>query len=235
MKRIGIIGSGDIGSGIARLAVAAGYEVLVANSRGPASLQELIEELGPQVRAGDVREAAEFGDIPVLAIPLGAYPALPKGALAGKTILSTGNYYPGRDGRIPQLDALELTTAELEQGLLPGTVVVKAFNNMFSHHIPALAASAPRTALAIFGDNEKAKAGISTIVDELGFEPVDAGTLAESWRTEPESGAYTPIYAADLEALARDYLAALGAPVTGDQLRQLVARSKRADVAAREF
>ena len=235
MKRIGIIGSGEIGSGIARLAIAAGYEVLIANSRGPASLQALIEELGPQARAGDVREAAEFGEIPVLAIPLGAYPALPEGALAGKTILTTGNYYPGRDGRIPQLDALDLTTAELEQGLLPGTVVVKAFNNIFSHHIPALAASAPRTALAIFGDDEKAKAGISTIVDDLGFEPVDAGTLAESWRTEPESGAYTPIYAADREALARDYLTALGAPVTGRELRQLIARSQRADVAARKF
>jgi predicted dinucleotide-binding enzyme len=235
MKRIGIIGSGEIGSGIARLAVAAGYEVLIANSRGPASLQGLIEELGPQARAGDVREAADFGEIPVLAIPLGAYTALPKGALVGKTILSTGNYYPGRDGRIPQLDARELTTAELEQSLLPGSVVVKAFNNIFSHHIPALAASAPRTALAIFGDDDKAKARVSTIVDELGFEPVDAGTLAESWRTEPESGAYTPIYAADLEALARDYLTALGAPVTGDQLRRLIASSKRANVAARKF
>ena len=236
MKRIGIIGSGDIGSGIARLAIAAGYEVLIANSRGPASLQGLIDELGPQARSGDVREAAEFGEIPVLAIPLGAYPALPEGVLAGKAILSTGNYYLGRDGRIPQLDALELTTAELEQ-LLPGSVVVKAFNNIFSHHIPALAAPVPRTALAIFGDDEKAKAGISTIVDELDFEPLDAGTLAESWRTEPESGAYTPIYAADLAITELGITSPhwVRAPVTGDQLRQLVARSQRADVAALEF
>jgi len=98
MKRIGIIGSGDMGTGIARLAVAAGYEVLIANSRGPAALQGLIDELGPQARAGDVREAAEFGEIPVLAIPLGAYPTMPEGALAGKTILSTANHYPGSDG-----------------------------------------------------------------------------------------------------------------------------------------
>jgi len=234
-KRIGIIGSGDIGSGIARLAVAAGYDVLIANSRGPESLRGLVEELGPRARAGDSREAVEFGDVPVLAVPLGAYQALPGDAFSGRTVLSTGNYYPHRDGRIARLDALELTTAELEQDMLPGAVVIKAFNNILFHHIPTLAHSSPRTALAVSGDEAKAKGKVSAIVDDLGFEPVDAGTLAESWRAEPESGAYTSIYAADLEAFTADYLSAPAAPVTADRLRELLAASTRADVAARQF
>ncbi|KZX20726.1 NADPH-dependent F420 reductase [Rathayibacter tanaceti] len=235
MKRIGILGSGDIGSGIARLAITAGYEVLMANSRGPESLRDLIAELGPQARAGDALEAAQFGDIPVLAVPLGAYKALPEGAFAGKTVLSTGNYYPHRDGRIARLDSLELTTAELEQELLPGAVIVKAFNNILWHHIPALAGTTPRTALAVSGDDEQATTAVSALIDDLGFEPVVAGTLAESWRTEPESGAYTPIYAADLEGFTKDYLADPGAPVSADRLRELIAASHRADVAARRF
>lgn len=235
MTRIGIIGSGPIGSGIARLAVAAGYEVLLANSRGPESLRELIDELGPQARAGDARDAVEFGDVPVLAVPLSAYQTLPVDAFAGRAVLSTGNYYPHRDGRIARLDSLDATTAELERDLLPGAVVTKAFNNILAHHIPALAGSSPRTALAVFGDDTEAKGRVSAIVDDLGFDPVDAGTLAESWRAEPESGAYTAIYAADLEGLARDYLADPGAPVAADRLRELIAASTRADVAARQF
>jgi len=235
MKRIGIIGSGAIGSGIARLAVAAGYEVLIANSRGPESLRGLIDELGAQAQAGDSREAIDFGEVPVLAVPLGAYEALPGEAFSGRTVLSTGNYYPHRDGRIARLDSLEVSTAELERELLPGAVVTKAFNNILFHHIPALAHSTPRTALAVYGDEDHAKKRVSAIVDDLGFEPVDGGTLAESWRAEPESGAYTPIYAADLDGFIADYLSDPGAPVTADRLRELLAASTRPDVAARQF
>jgi len=235
MKRIGIIGSGPIGSGIARLAIAAGYEVLIANSRGPQSLTELINELGPQARAGEVREAITFGDIPVLAVPLSAYPNLPIDALAGKTILSTGNYYPYRDGRIEQLDSLSVTTAEYEQELLPNTKIVKAFNNIVAHHIPNLTNSQPRTALALAGDDKDALPSVAVIVNELGFDTVEAGTLAESWSFEPETGAYTPIYAADAQGFAKDYLADSGTPVTADQLRTILANSHRADVAARQF
>jgi predicted dinucleotide-binding enzyme len=235
MNRIGIIGSGDIGSAIARLAVAAGYEVLIANSRGPESLTELIDELGALAQAGDARAAAEFGELLVLAVPLGAYPRLPSDALFGKTILSTGNYYPGRDGRIEQLDALHSTTAEYEQSLLPGSLIVKAFNNILFHHIPNLANSQPPTALPVAADDDEAKARVSKLVHALGFDAVDAGTLAESWRFEPESGAYTPIYAADLEGFARSYLDDPGAPVTADRLRELLAASHRPDVAGRQF
>ena len=235
MTRIGIIGSGAIGAAIARLAVAADHDVLIANSRGPESLADLVAELGPNARAGDVRAAAEFGDLPVLAVPLTAYSALPVEALAGRTVLSTGNYYPHRDGRIEQLDALERTTAEYEQDLLPNAVIVKAFNNILAHHIPNLAHSEPRTALPVAGDDADARARVSTIVDSLGFDPVDAGSLADSWRFEPESGAYTAIYAADVAALAVDHLADRGAPLSTARLRELLASSHRADVAARRF
>lgn len=235
MNRIGIIGSGSIGAGVARLAVAAGYEVLIANSRGPESLTDLIDELGARAQAGDVRAAAEFGDIPVLAVPLGVYSKLPADAFAGKTILSTGNYYPHRDGRIEQLDNLQSTTAEYEQALLPDSVIVKAFNDILFLHIPRLANSTPRTALPIAGDDDEAKAGVSRIVAALGFKPVDAGTLAESWRSEPESGAYTQSYAADEEVFKRDYRADPGAPLSADRLRELLAASYRPDVKAREF
>ena len=235
MNRIGIIGSGSIGAAVARLAVAAGYDVLIANSRGPESLTALIGELGPRAQAGDVRAAVEFGEVPVLAVPLSSYAKLPIDAFAGKTILSTGNYYPHRDGRIEQLDKLETTTAEYEQELLPGTIVVKAFNNILFHHIPNLADSTPRTALPISGDDAESKVRVSSVVEALGFDAVDAGTLAESWRCEPESGAYTPIYAADHDVFARDYLADPGAPVVADRLTELLAASHRPDVQARQF
>lgn len=238
MARLGIIGSGLIGAGIARLAVAAGHQVLVANSRGPASLSDLVDELGPLASAGDAAQAAEFGDVVVLAIPLSAYADLPTDAFRGATVLSTGNYYPSRDGRIDELDSLAITTAEYEKQLLPDTLIVKAFNNILAHHIPNLAraADAPdRTALPIAGDDAGAKAAVSAVVQTLGFDPVDAGSLAESWSFEPESGAYTPIYAADLEQLAKDYLADPGAPLSSERLREYLAASHRPDVASRTF
>lgn len=235
MTRIGIIGSGSIGSAIARLIVAAGHEVLVANSRGPESLGELIAELGSRAQAGTVEEAVGFGDLVVLSIPLSAYSDLPGEAFAGKVVISTGNYYPYRDGRITSLDDLELTTAEYEQSLLPGALIVKAFNGILAHHIPNLADSTPRTALGIAGDDAEAKSRVAALVDDLGFDTVDAGTAAESWSFEPESGAYTQIYAADPEGMKKDYLADPGAPVTADRLRELLAASFRPDVAARQF
>nr|WP_269777469.1 NAD(P)-binding domain-containing protein [Mycetocola zhujimingii] len=235
MKEIGIIGSGAIGSAIARLAVKADFTVMIANSRGPESLTNLIDELGPNARAGTVEDAATFGDLVVLAVPLSSYSSLPVDSLAGRTILSTGNYYPYRDGRIAQLDALETTTAEYEQSLLPHTHIVKAFNNIVAHHIPLLAHSEPRTALPVAGDDVAAKKDVSSVVRALGFDTVDAGTLAESWRFEPESGAYTTIYAANQEGFSKDFLADRGAPVPSGRLRELLAASQRPDVAARQF
>ncbi|WP_419703530.1 NADPH-dependent F420 reductase [Promicromonospora sp. NFX87] len=238
MTKLGIIGSGAIGAGIARLAVAARHEVVIANSRGPESLAGLVEELGESAGAGEVADAASFGEMVVLAVPLSAYGALPVDALHAKTVLSTGNYYPSRDERIEELDSHALTTAEYEQALLPGTVIVKAFNNILAHHIPALARPAgatDRSGLAVAGDDAGAKQAVGTLVSTLGFDPVDAGSLAESWRFEPESGAYTPVYVADLDVFAENYLADAGAPLPADRLRELLAASHRPDVASRTF
>ena len=235
MKRIGIIGSGAIGAAVARLAVKADFNVMIANSRGPGSLVGLLAELGPLAEAGDVRDAAAFGEITVLAVPLNAYINLPTDILAGRTVLSTGNYYPYRDARIAQLDSREATTAEYEQTLLPATRIVKAFNNIVAHHIPLLANSQPRTALPIAGDDIEAKTHVTRLVNALGFDTIDAGTLAESWRFEPASGAYTEIYAASEDGFAADYLADQGAPLPADRLSGLLAESHRPDVAARQF
>jgi predicted dinucleotide-binding enzyme len=235
MKRIGIIGSGAIGAAVARLAVAADYEVMIANSRGPESLKDLVEELGSTALAADAAAAAEFGELTVLAVPLAAYPTLPLERLKGRIVLSTGNYYPGREGRIAVLDELESTTADYELTLLPGVRLAKAFNNIVAHHIPNLADSTPRTALPVAADDADAKAAAMQVVDDLGFEAVDAGSLAESWRFEPASGAYTPIYAASQDGFAADYLADPGAPLTAARLRELLAASHRPDVAGREY
>lgn len=235
MNQIGIIGGGAIGEAIARLAVDADFQVTIANSRGPETLTDLVAGLGANAEAGTTHEAAAFSDLVVLAIPLAAYEQLPQASLDGKMILSTGNYYPHRDGRIAALDAQEMTTAELEQALLPGTRLVKAFNNIVAHHIPLLANSEPRTALPVFGDDAPATGEVSELVRTLGFDPVDAGPLDESWRTEPDSGAYTAIYAEGPDGFGDDYLADRGHPVTAGDLERLVAASHRPDVAARAF
>lgn len=168
-------------------------------------------------------------------MPLLAYRDLPVSALRGRTIVSTGNYYPYRDGRITALDTLELTTAQYEQSLLPESLVTKAFNNIVAHHIPLLAHSEPLTALPVASDDARTKDAVQRLVEALGFEAVDAGSLADSWRSEPESGAYTPIYAASAEGFAQDYLADRGSPLPAPRLRELLTASHRPDVAARQF
>ncbi|WP_225216882.1 NADPH-dependent F420 reductase [Arthrobacter pullicola] len=136
MPTLGVIGSGNIGSAVARLAVAAGMNVVIANSRGPESLQGLVAELGPLARAVTVEDAAKLGDAVVLSIPLKAVRDLPTGLLQGKLVIDTSNYYPSRDGRIAELDNGTVTTSELVQGWVPGARYVKAFNNILAHHIP---------------------------------------------------------------------------------------------------
>lgn len=174
MTNIGIIGSGAIGSGLARLAVDAGHEVLIANSRGPESLANLVGTLGERATAGSVNDATGFGDLTILAIPLAAYAALPSEKFADRVVLSTGNYYPSRDGRIAELDSLEFTTAEYEQRLLRGAVTVKAFNNILAHHIPLLArpmGSPDRSALAVYGDDADAEGARRRDRRQLWFRP----------------------------------------------------------------
>src|ERR671933_347569 len=132
MKTIGLIGAGHIGSQIARLAVAQGYNVVISNSRGPETLTGLVRELGPHARAATVAEAAKAGDIVVVTIPLKNYRDVPVEPLAGKIVIDTNNYYPERDGRIAELDTESTTTSELLQAHLPTSKVVKAFNHIYA-------------------------------------------------------------------------------------------------------
>lgn len=132
MTTIGLIGAGHIGSQIARLAVASNYDVVISNSRGPETLSALVAELGPRARAAAAADAARAGDIVVVSIPLKNYRSVPVEPLAGKIVIDTNNYYPARDGRIPELDDESTTTSELLQAHLPTSKVVKAFNHIYA-------------------------------------------------------------------------------------------------------
>ena len=204
MATLGFIGSGNIGTAVARLAVAAGIDVVLSNSRGPETLAETVAELGERARAATPEEAARAGDWVVVSIPLAAYQQLPAATLAGKVVLDTINYYPFRDGRIEVLDSGKTTTSELVQEHLDGAQLVKAFNNISEHHIPTLArpaAAADRTALPIAGDDPQAKSDAAHLISRLGFDTVDAGSLADSWRFEPETDPYVMPYSADPDAI----------------------------------
>jgi predicted dinucleotide-binding enzyme len=188
MNTIGIIGSGRIGGTVARLAVAAGYSVVLSNSRGPQTLTDLVDELGPNATAATPAEAAEAGDLVVVSLPLRAYLDVPVEPLAGKTVIDTNNYNPERDGHIPELDSASTTSSELLQKHLPTSHVVKVFNNIFFQTLltlPRPAGAPDRTALPIAGDDAGARAEVSALLDAIGYDTVDAGPLAEGWRWQP--------------------------------------------------
>src|SRR5215831_3076805 len=195
MATIGLIGAGLIGSQIARLAVANGYQVVISNSRGPETLTGLVAELGPNARAGTPMEAAKAGDIVVVTVPLKNYRSVPVAPLSGKVVIDTNNYYPSRDGHIPELDSESTTTSELLQAHLPDSKVVKAFNHIYAAALTGdaqRAGSKNRRALAIFGDDSNAKATVTHLLDEFGFDTVDGGPLKESWRIQRDTPGYGP-------------------------------------------
>ena len=209
MATIGLIGAGHIGSQVARLAVANGYNVVISNSRGPESLSGLVAELGPNARAATAVEAAQSGDIVVITIPLKNYRAVPVEPLAGKIVIDTNNYYPGRDGRIPELDNESTTTSELLQAHLPNSKVVKAFNHIYAAALTTdgqPAGTKNRRALVIAGDDQGAKAAITRLLDQFGFDTVDAGPLREGWRIQRDTPGYGPRRTA--EELGKDLAAA---------------------------
>lgn len=195
MTTIGFIGAGNIGSQLARLAVAHGYDAVISNSRGPETLASLVAELGPRARAASAAEAAEAGDIVVVAIPLKHYATVPVEPLAGKVVIDTNNYYPQRDGQIPQLDDESTTTSELLQAHLPTSKVVKAFNHIYAAQLTTdgrPAGTKDRRALVIAGDDAGAKATVTRLLDEFGFDAVDAGPLKEGWRIQRDTPGYGP-------------------------------------------
>jgi predicted dinucleotide-binding enzyme len=192
-ETIAVLGVGMQGGAIARLCVNAGYNVVIANSRGPETLQEMVADLGGQARACTLDEAAEVGDLIVLSVPMSAYRSLPVAALAGKVVIDTLNYYPERDGQIAEIETPDITTGELVQRELPKSQVVKTLSNVDFIHLLERARPAgavDRSALPIASDDDDAKARAIQFLNALGYDAVDVGTLADSWRFE----AGTPIY-----------------------------------------
>jgi 8-hydroxy-5-deazaflavin:NADPH oxidoreductase len=198
--KIGIIGAGNIGGTLTRRFTALGHKVFVANSRGPETLKDLAAETG--ATAVTVEQAAQSGDVVIVAIPLRNITSLPAGLFA-KTpkkvvVVDTGNYYPQqRDGRIDGIEKGMTESRWVEQQL--GRPVVKAFNNIYAEHLYKLGrppGSPGRIALPVAGDDAAAKAVVLRLIDELGFDGVDAGGLDESWRQQPDS----PVYGTDLDA-----------------------------------
>jgi predicted dinucleotide-binding enzyme len=197
---VGLIGSGNIGATVARLAVAAGHEVVLSNSRGPDTLAGLVAELGPGARAGTSAGAASAGDVVVVSIPLGRVADLPVEELAGAVVIDTMNYYPARDGIIDALEDESTTTSQMLQGRLPDSFVVKAFNNIFFQHLAALPrplGAGDRSALPIAGDHIDAKATVGDFIESIGYDVLDVGPLAAGWRFQRDTAAYGSPYAAN--------------------------------------
>jgi predicted dinucleotide-binding enzyme len=223
---IGIIGSGNIGSALTRHLTALGHHVLVANSRGPATLAALAAETG--ATAATVEQAARARDVVIVTVPEAAVPRLPREILAASSavVVDTGNYYPSRDGAIAEIDGGLAESTWVARVL--GVPVVKAFNNIVA---PSLAtrgvpAGTPgRISLSVAGDDERAKAVVLGLVDALGFDGLDAGSLADSWRQQPGS----PAYCRDLDA------AGLEAALAQADASQIARYRATADEAARPY
>jgi predicted dinucleotide-binding enzyme len=236
MQTIGFIGSGMIGGSLAHLAVASGFNVVLSNSRGPETLAELVAEFGDRARAATPAEAADAGDLVVATVPMKAYRSLPVDFLRGKVVIDTMNYYPSRDGQMPDIDAAKLTTSELVQQHLQGAKVVKALHNLDFHHLFTNArprGHADRTTLPIAGDDAEAKEQVARFMDAIGYDSIDVGPLSESWRIEPGTPIYVWPYVPTIpdglseEEARRLYLETSGTPVSRDQARGLVAKAVR--------
>lgn len=197
---IGIIGAGSEGAALARNLVAANHEVAIANAHGPDTLRPLVQTLGRRAAAATPREAARFGDVVMLATPFRAYESLAPEDFAGKVVVDAENYYPRRDGPLPELDNDDTTSSELVQQHLPGARLVKAFNAMQAGHLTDYGRSAgagQRYGIPVCGDDDAAKRIVMDLVEQMGFEPVDAGSLADGGRRiQPGS----PVFTADLPA-----------------------------------
>ena len=193
MTTIGFIGSGKIGSQLARLAVTQGHDVVLSNSRGPETLADLVAELGPHARAATPAEAATAADIAVVTIPLRAIDTVPVAPLAGKIVIDTNNYYPVRDGQIAELDSEETTVSELLQRHLPTSKVVKAFNHIMFSQLTTdgrPAGTPGRRALVVAGDDADALTTVAALIDSFGFDVVQVTPLSEGWRIQKDTPAY---------------------------------------------
>ncbi|MGW3342573.1 NADPH-dependent F420 reductase [Nonomuraea rubra] len=211
MSTIGIIGAGEVGSQLARAAVAHGYQVVIANSRGPETLTHLIDELGPSARAATAADAAEAGDFVIIAVPLKLVNDMPVEQLAGKIVLDTNNYMPWRDGHFQAIDSGEKTVHELRQEQLPTSKVAKAFTHIQAPRL-FLSATPPGTpgrhALSVSSNHPEAVELVTRLYDEFGFDTVDNSPLSESWRSGPGQPAWQSHAHQTREQLAANLAAA---------------------------
>jgi predicted dinucleotide-binding enzyme len=226
MTTIGLIGSGNIGSTVARLAVDAGFDVVLSNRRRPDTLDDVVEQLGPRARAATPSEAAEAGDLVVVTVPLKALPDVPVEPLRGKVVIDTNNYYPERDGHVERLDDESTTTSELTQEHLAQSKVVKAFNNIYFEHLARLArphGHPERSVLAIAGDDADAKRTVADFLDAIGYDAHDVGPLAEGWRYQRDTAAYAGLY----QTPDADFTPDSGRQVTADLLQERLDAAQR--------
>ncbi|MBE4734935.1 MULTISPECIES: NADPH-dependent F420 reductase [Streptomyces] len=237
-KTLGLIGGGMIGGALARLAVAAGLDVVLSNSRGPETLADLVAELGDRAHAATPAEAARAGDLVVATIPLHVYTRLSAADLAGRTVIDTMNYYPERDGRLAELDDGGLTSSALVQRHLADSYVVKAFNTIDFRRLLTSArpaGAADRSALPVAGDHAAAKDEVIRLLDTLGYDAVDLGPLAESWRAEPGTPVYVTPYLAERpaglgqEEAGRWFFETPGVPVPAGRVRELTDAAVRGE------
>lgn len=199
--KIGIIGAGHIGANAARLFVKAGHEIAIANSRGPETLSNLVEELGGGAKAVTVTEAAAFGDVVFVSIPFGNYKSLPAEAFDDKLVIDSNNYYPERDGQFAEHDEGRTTSSEMIAQHLKGARVVKGFNTIWFEHLRSRGNTslpvAERRAIFIAGDNYEAKRVVSELIESIGFAAVDTGGLADGGASQQPG---TAIYNRDITA-----------------------------------
>lgn len=216
---IGVLGAGQAGTVFARAVIGAGYDVVIANSRGPHTLRALVEDLGSHAHGATAAEAARAADVAFLAFPYAPHHVLPAKELAGKIVIDNNNYMPWRDGNYPEVDAGRATIQELRQRQLPQAKIVKAFSHIQFHgrippreptdSIPALLrlarpfGAADRKALVVSSDYPEAVDFISRLYAELGFDTVDNSPLAESWRSAPG----TLMWAMSVDGQSREELA----------------------------